>query len=352
MFLALKEIKHEKVRYSLVIAMITLITCLIFIMTSLALGLAHENTAAIESWKIKTVLLNDNANTTLRQSLLTKEQVKPYTDDRDKAQIGETTVILTARGAKKTSATFVGLKSSQFIAKDMKISEGRSFKAEHEVVVDDSLADDGYSLGDKIKLNGFDQTFTIVGFTRGAKFNIAPVVYGQLSDWQTLKGTKDFAASAIVSKTANLDVDKDGVKSYSVNSMIQKLPDYSAQNETFVFMIVFLMIISLVIIAVFLYIITIQKINNFAVLRAQGIPAGRLMSATLAQSFILTATGLILGILLTIITSLAIPSSVPMTFKFNLLSLVSFGMIIMALIGSLIPIRIIAKIDPTSIIGG
>ncbi len=40
MYLALKEIKHEKVRYSLIIAMVVLISYLVFILTSLALGLA------------------------------------------------------------------------------------------------------------------------------------------------------------------------------------------------------------------------------------------------------------------------------------------------------------------------
>lgn len=48
MFLALKEIKHEKLRYGLIIAMIAMISYLIFILTSLALSLAQENTAAID----------------------------------------------------------------------------------------------------------------------------------------------------------------------------------------------------------------------------------------------------------------------------------------------------------------
>ncbi len=44
MFLALREIKKEKLRSGLIIAMIVLISYLIFILTSLALGLARENT--------------------------------------------------------------------------------------------------------------------------------------------------------------------------------------------------------------------------------------------------------------------------------------------------------------------
>ncbi len=46
MFLALKEIKKEKLRSGLIIFMIVLIGYLIFILTSLALGLAQQNTDA------------------------------------------------------------------------------------------------------------------------------------------------------------------------------------------------------------------------------------------------------------------------------------------------------------------
>lgn len=50
MFLAIKEIRHEKLRYSLIVAVISLISFLIFILSALSLGLANENTAAITSW--------------------------------------------------------------------------------------------------------------------------------------------------------------------------------------------------------------------------------------------------------------------------------------------------------------
>lgn len=50
MFLALKEITHEKLRYGLIVALVTLVSFLIFILTSLAQGLSNVNTAAINSW--------------------------------------------------------------------------------------------------------------------------------------------------------------------------------------------------------------------------------------------------------------------------------------------------------------
>ena len=55
MFLAIKEILHEKFRYGLIMAMFILISYLMLILMGLMLGLANENTAAIKSWGTQTV---------------------------------------------------------------------------------------------------------------------------------------------------------------------------------------------------------------------------------------------------------------------------------------------------------
>lgn len=55
MFLAIREIRHNKLRYGLIIGMIALIGYLIFMLMGLMLGLANENTAAIKSWDTQTV---------------------------------------------------------------------------------------------------------------------------------------------------------------------------------------------------------------------------------------------------------------------------------------------------------
>lgn len=76
------------------------------------------------------------------------------------------------------------------------------------------------------------------------------------------------------------------------------------------------MVISVIIIAVFLYILTMQKLANYAVLRAQGIPAQRLgLTPTfLGQALILMVVGVIIALLLTVVTGAVLPTAVPNTF--------------------------------------
>lgn len=130
------------------------------------------------------------------------------------------------------------------------------------------------------------------------------------------------------------------------------MPGYSAQNLTFGLMIAFLMGISLIVIAVFLYILTMQKLPNYAVLRAQGIPSKVLVGATVSQSLLLVLSGLIISTLLTIATAVTMPSAVPMAFDIPILVVVGVGLMIMALIGGLIPVRSVLRVDPISVIGG
>lgn len=267
MFLAIKEIRHEKLRYGLIIGMIVLIGYLMFMLMGMMLGLANENTAAIDSWDAKSVVLNKNSNISLSQSLIAKQDLPKLNDHQ--ALVGQTpAVIERAKGATdKQTIQFVGLDSSQFIyQKKMKLSSGHKPHGKNQVVLDEGLKSKGYRLGDQITLNGSTQKYRVVGFAKDAKLNIASIVYGSLTTWQTLKGTGDqFATSGIFSDQKQTVKNKN-LKQYSIGTFIDKLPGYAAQNMTFEFMIAFLMVISLIVITVFLYILTMQKIPNLSLI--------------------------------------------------------------------------------------
>ncbi len=331
--------------------MIVLISYLIFILTSLALGLARENTDAINSWHVERVTLNADANVDMRQSFLSQQQAGKLTNDE--AYMGETSVVAKAPHRQQLSAVFVGLKANQFVAQGVRLTSGHRVRASHEIVADEAFKLAGYKLGSRLKLNDDQTKYTIVGFTKNAKLNIAPVVYGQLATWRSLRGmTAGPVASAVVSRNAHYHNGHTGTKTYTTKQIIAKLPGYSAQNMTFGLMIGFLMVISLVIIAVFLYILTMQKLPNYAVLRAQGIPSRMLVGATISQSLLLVISGLVLGALLTAVTALALPAAVPMAFDIPALAGVAAGLVVMAVLGALIPIKSVVSVDPVSVIGG
>ncbi|WP_283588079.1 ABC transporter permease [Limosilactobacillus viscerum] len=356
MFLALKEIKHEKLRYGLIIAMIVMISYLMFVLMGMMLGLANENKAAIDTWDTQTVYLNKNANDNMSQSLITSDQLKDKKLNGHEALVGQAPVVMKKVQGKslKESAQFIGLNSNQYIAqKNIPLAAGRHAKNSSEIVVDESLKAKGYQLGDKVKLNSSKEQYKIVGFAKNSQLNVAPVVYGRLSTWKTLRGVApQVVASGIISNQSEGANRFNDLEHYTANQFIQKLPGYSAQNNTFAFMIGFLMVISLVIIAVFLYILTMQKMPNYAVLRAQGIPARYLVGTTIHQAVILMVAGICGGLILTLLTTWLMPMTVALVLDWPLIALMVVVLILLGVIGALLPVRMILKIDPVRALNG
>ena len=352
MFLAIKEIKREKLRYGLIILMIFLISYLIFVLSALATGLASENTQALESWDAQKVVLNKNANVSMNQSFLTKTDLKKATLSKDEALLGQIPVVVKKAGRPQISAQFIGVKKKQFIYHDQELIAGRKAKKNYEVAVDQAFETKGYKLGDKLALNGSSRKYKIVGFVKNAKINIAPIIYGTLESWKKLRqGMPTLEASAVISRNHDYKYNYKDSKTYPIDQFIKKLPGYTAQNMTFELMIGFLYIISLIIIAVFLYILTMQKMHNYAVMRAQGISSSTLVKATISQAIILVLAGLVIGLAAMLVTVKVLPAAVPISFTPEIILTGTIGLLLTAIIGSLIPIRSILKVDPAQAIG-
>lgn len=87
MFLALKEMKDAKLRYSLLTAIIGLIAFVIFIIGGLAGGLANGHTQAIGDWDSSAIVLNENANKIVNASSLKASEANNV-DAKEKAAVG------------------------------------------------------------------------------------------------------------------------------------------------------------------------------------------------------------------------------------------------------------------------
>lgn len=352
MLLAMKEIKREKLRYSLIILLVALISYMMFILSALALGLAHQNMSALDDWNANSIVLNEQAEGVMRASVLTSQQVEDAQKhtDGETAAVGFVSTRFITSSEKKESVNFLGVKKDSFIADRVKLNTGRMPQKSHEVVLDQSVATKAQlAVNDQITLGNDTTLYTVVGIAHDAKLQIAPVAYGLLSDWHRISPlAPNIEASAVVS-TKSFSTPESSLSRFTISQFIQLLPGYSAQNKTFVMMIAVLAIVTLVIIAVFLHIIVLQKLPNIAVLKAQGIPTRYLIGSTVEQGSMVVIFGLLIGIILTVATALPMPASVPMEFSPLLLSATAVGLVAMGVIGSLLPAHKIATVDPISL---
>ena len=75
MFLALKELKYSKMKFALIIAVIVLVSYLVYFLTSLAYGLASSYTNAIEKWGSDEIIMTIDANDSIMMSFIDRKSV-------------------------------------------------------------------------------------------------------------------------------------------------------------------------------------------------------------------------------------------------------------------------------------
>ncbi|MBJ8325674.1 ABC transporter permease [Streptococcus pacificus] len=358
MFLALEEIKQNKLRYSLILGLLFLISYLVFFLSALAYGLIQENKSAVDKWDAKSILLSSDANQNLAASRFDAKTIEDVEGQNLALLAQKSTVGWSKENPSqddKVKLSLFGVKPNEFLVPA--ISKGREFNAPDEVVVDISLAEDGdYQIGDEIKLADTDEKLTIVGYTSGSRFSVAPVVYVDFDQFQQI-----VYGDTLPDDTAytNAIVSKDGIDSYDSNTLeklsipdfIENLPGYKAQNLTFGFMIGFLIIISSIVIGIFMYVLTTQKIQIFGLMKIQGLSNFYISKSVLAQTFLLSFLGTFLGFIGTFLSSLLLPSSVPFENNWLFYGVIALAMVLFAVVGAIFSVRSVIKIDPLKMLG-
>ncbi|SCU00971.1 ABC transporter permease protein [Staphylococcus aureus] len=349
MFLAWNEIRRNKLKFGLIIGVLTMISYLLFLLSGLANGLINMNKEGIDKWQADAIVLNKDANQTVQQSVFNKKDIEnKYKKQATLKQTGE----IVSNGHQKDNVLVFGVEKSSFLVP--RLIEGHKATKDNEVLADETLKNKGFKIGDTLSLSQSDEKLHIVGFTESAKYNASPVIFTNDATIAKinprLTGDK---INAVVVRDTNWKDKKlnQELEAVSINDFIQNLPGYKPQNLTLNFMISFLFVISATVIGIFLYVMTLQKTSLFGILKAQGFTNGYLANVVISQTLILALFGTAFGLLLTGVTGAFLPDAVPV--KFDVLTLLVFAIVLMivSVLGSLFSILTIRKIDPLKAIG-
>ncbi|HAR7523223.1 ABC transporter permease [Staphylococcus aureus] len=349
MFLAWNEIRRNKLKFGLIIGVLTMISYLLFLLSGLANGLINMNKEGIDKWQADAIVLNKDANQTVQQSVFNKKDIEnKYKKQATLKQTGE----IVSNGHQKDNVLVFGVEKSSFLVPSL--IEGHKATKDNEVLADETLKNKGFKIGGTLSLSQSDEKLHIVGFTESAKYNASPVIFTNDATIAKinprLTGDK---INAVVVRDTNWKDKKlnQELEAVSINDFIENLPGYKPQNLTLNFMISFLFVISATVIGIFLYVMTLQKTSLFGILKAQGFTNGYLANVVISQTLILALFGTAFGLLLTGVTGAFLPDAVPV--KFDVLTLLVFAIVLMivSVLGSLFSILTIRKIDPLKAIG-
>lgn len=356
MFLSFKELKYSKMKFTLIIAVIILISYLVYFLTSLANGLASSYTNAIEQWNSDQIVLTVDANDNMMMSYMEQADFEAIEVNGSKTRLGLFPAVINNPLAEnvldsRVDVYFFGIDNDSFIKpselKDLTLTD-------NQVIVDEELKKEGYEIGDYFGVTGSTQQYEIIGFSSKTTYQTSPVVFMSLDTWQNYRygssNTPDLFSATVVKGEIN-DLSSNLV-SYSTEDYISTLPGYTAQVLTFSVMIVFLIIITAFVLGIFIYVLTIQKTSMFGVMKAQGISNRYISASVIVQTFLLVAFGIFIGLLLTSLTGIFLSDVIPFAVNVIFYLVITAAFFIFALFGGLFSVSAVLKVDPLKAIGG
>ena len=352
MFLALREIRYNKARYTLIGAIIFLIAYVVFILSGLSVGLASQFKQAVLDWKAEKVVLSTSSNNIISASQITSDDLSNIHIENG----SELSLFSTSMRKSKSERDNIAIIALPDKSKIMpEVLEGKKFTDNHlEMIISKKLANQGYKIGQEVSVGNNNIKIKIVGISKSSSYSASPVIYTSFSALNQIKfgekSTSTSSVNAVVVKSGKVKIDSSISNQYkvlSISDLINDIPGYSAQNMTLSAMIYFLFLIVLLIIGVFL-----QKVPIFGIMKAQGISNRIIMNSLLGQSFIISLVGVFVAFIASYGTSFILPDAMPFEISLTNWLLYALILIIVSIIGSLFSIITIRKIDPTKAIGG
>ena len=366
----MKELKHAKFRYVMMSIIIILIAWLVFILSGLGNGLSTLSAATVKNLDADYVVYEKSAGASFNKSILPGDlidEIKKNKDVKDAAVFGSSMAAVskekTDDSNKKTDVALIGITAGSFIEPD--VIEGKQLSTSEKlgVLANKSLKDAGYKMGDELLVSNSNMKLTIIGFVENETFNHLPALFSNMDTWRDYQyaapgsdnGVKN-PVQAITLKAPNLDaaqLDKEikGIETVTKSVAVKGMPGYKEETGTISMMLAFLIVISAFIIAVFFYVITIQKTPQFGVMKAIGASNRFISKAIVAQVFILSFFGIMVGIGLTYLTALAFPKDMPFDLDPKLVVIYAISLLVISLLSSVVSVRQITKIDPLTALG-
>lgn len=363
MFLALRELKHSKLRYLLIGFIMVLIAWLVLFVTGLAQGLASDNASSIQNMKADYLVIQKEADNRLNRSVLMEQDVKDIQKQagaESTTPLGvQMTTVTRNNTTAKVDAAFFAIDTNQMLAP--KVVEGSMIneaKAD-EILADRSLKEEDFKLGDQVVDQASGKTFTIVGFTEGQSFSHAPVLHMNYKGWESIHTSGSGRGLFFNAVALNADSDQanqlaqqvPGIDVISKDDALQGIPGFKEEQGSLMMMIAFLYIIAAFVLAVFFYVITIQKINQFGVLKAIGAQSAYLAKNLIMQVLLLSIISLVISIALTYGVAALIGNGLPFVLPPSTALLTTGLFLLVSLVGSLISLYRVIKIDAIEAIG-
>ncbi|MCJ7781871.1 MAG: ABC transporter permease [Acidimicrobiia bacterium] len=369
MRLAIAELRRNKGRYFSITAAIGLIVFLVLILAGLADGLYYGSTGAYRNGNADLYSYSQDSQRSFVRSEIpigTIADVREVPGVTDAGGLGIQLGSTTVHGALIDVALIghqPGRPGAPSFVTDFSSTSGPV------AVADVSLEAQGVEIGDRILLTGSTTAITVVEFVEDSAFLLSGTLWTDLETWFQVRSEivpelafRDPAVQAIAVTVESPDDagvvagSIDDVTGFTdtvtVDEAVSSLPGVEQQQGTFQAIIWTSFIVVGVVTALFFALITLEKRNLIAILKAIGSTNRSLLVGILGQGLLTSVGGFILGFALSRLVGFIIPAEVPIAFLNGTAQALFIATIAMGLVGAALSFRRISKIDPATALGG
>lgn len=367
--LGLLEIRRRKLQFGLIGLIVTLIAYLVLMVNGLGIGLNELSGRALKSFNADAIAYSDNANLSVVRSEMsqsTVDEVAKTPGVTASSPLGYYGVnIRKADGSvseKAKSAALIGFDPGGL--GEPPVTAGRKPQPgeQNAILADKSfLKATGLSVGDTVTL-AYRLTsgqFHIVGEVDQGSFFFQPTIFVVRSTWQEMKYGQQSAgepeASIVLLKGRNLAGKAGpGYQVVSKATAFNNIEGVSAQQSMVDALMFFGYLIGALIIGVFFYVLTLQKVPQIGVLKAVGASNAFVVRQILLQVLALATAGVLIAVSLAWLTNNALqrlPTQFPMAFTTSAFVFTSAAMIVTALVGAVFSARHATQVDPIIALG-
>ncbi|MGE7982054.1 FtsX-like permease family protein [Solibacillus sp. NPDC093137] len=335
MNIAWKEIKKNKVRFLILGSIIFLVSLLTFIISGLANGLSQDNASLIKDLPEGQFYMNKEGDETYNLSKIDSDiQDEIINKQKDAVAFSIQMGFLNSETDKQHSVAFVTSTDSELFEN---VEDG-------EIILDQSMEDKGIKVGDVLTNNQFSGEFKVKGFVEQKKFSHAPIAYINMKNYKEIYRVMEMQLLFIPGGESSEQFM--GLQSFSNKDFLNTIPSYNAEQMSLNMIVWFLVVISGMLFAIFFYMMNIQKVGLYGILKAIGMKTSRLFKIMWSQMLFITIISLILSISFSQVFNMIAPEGMPFHLTFETTIQLSLVFLFIGFIGATLSGIQIKKIEP------
>ena len=363
MKIAWNEIKYQPKKFILIEFLIATLMFMVVFLSGLTNGLASSVSAQIQNYGAATYILSTDSEGVIPYSSVTGEDIEELEARGLSDYAGlviQRAAITRGDDSNTLDITYFATDHNEDGTLEPAVIDSdvsASGLKENEVILDRAFEDEGIRVGDHVIDKMSEQALTVVAFAKNANYGYSDIAFVTSQTYAAMRTKPDpnyrWQAQTIVTSkeiTAD-DLPSDLMVAYR-QQVIDKIPGYKAQNLTLKMMTWVLLVASSSVLGVFFYILTLQKLRQFGVLKAIGMRMRTITYIQISQLTIISLIGVTIGLGLAALVAPFLPSTVPSIMTLSDTVTVAVSFVVTSILCGALSLLKIKKVDPIDVIGG